>query len=44
MPSRVLLVGGPLRTSFEAVTLGKAEASGSVGGPTAGGRLRRLVM
>jgi len=44
MPSRGLLVGGPLRTPFEAVALGKAEAPGSVGGPTAGGRLRRLVM
>src|SRR5882672_7485430 len=44
MPSRGLLVGGPLRTSFKAVALGKAEAPGSVGGPTAGGRLRRLVV
>ena len=33
-----------MRTSSETVALGKAEAPGSVGGPTAGGRLRRLVM
>src|SRR5688572_11353434 len=44
MPSRELLIRGPLRTSSEAVTLDKAEASGSVGVPTAGGRLRRLVV
>src|SRR5258706_13030564 len=43
MPSRGLLARGPLRTPFEAVALGKAEAPGSVGEPTAGGRLRRLV-
>ena len=33
-----------MRTPFEAVALGKAEAPDSVGGPTAGGRLCRLVM
>src|SRR5258708_19587137 len=43
-PPERLLGGGPLRTAFEAVALGKAEAPGSVGEPTAGGRLRRLVM
>src|SRR6266700_913167 len=44
MPSRGLLIGGPLRTPFEAVALGKAEAPGSAGDPVAGGRLRRLVV
>src|SRR5258708_39373268 len=43
-PPERLLGGGPLRTAFETVALGKAEAPGSVGGPTAGGRLRRLMV
>ena len=44
-PPEGLLGGGPLRTTFEAVALGKAEAPESVGRPTAGGRLRHpLVM
>ena len=36
--------GGPLRTAFETVALGKAEAPGTAGLPAAGGRVRRLVM
>jgi len=44
MPSRDLLIGGPLRTSFETVALDKAEAPGSVGEPTAGGRLAQALV
>src|SRR6266850_2308596 len=38
MPSRVLLVRGPLRTSSESVALDKAEAPDPAGLPAAGGR------
>src|SRR2546425_1231392 len=44
MPSRDLLVGGPLRTSFETVALDKAEAPGSAGGPAAGGQFRHDLL
>src|SRR5437870_2167067 len=44
MPSRVLLVGGPLWTPSETVALGKAEAPGSAASAAAGGRFRRALV
>lgn len=43
-PPEGLLGSDPLRTAFESVALGKAEALGTSGLPAAGGRVRRLVM